>query len=651
MSLLKKIVLFFFVFELGSQPIDLTKSEFFIREGFELEWIHLKPENCIDCRIISFHEEAFKSIRIKKIFPEKFELANRIMDLNERRADTFTIGTTFHLKELPGKNIVYGILLERIGINWEIYLNGQLLKSEMHLDEVGKVKIHKATRLPLISIPSEFLKQGENHLYFRLTGDIRDTYFAIFLNSSEIDTIENLAFRQWDLFRFVIHTSYLILAIFYLVLFLIYPAQKFNLYFSFSLFLYGIFRFSDSYIAFRFIEDSNTQQNIYSISFILLSGTMIFFTNYLIDDRIHWLTKLNFLLTLLLSFIKLFLPHALTFFFLYNVVSNSGLLVFFYLILYRIGYIGLKDFLETYKRELGLKNSSSLTLIHSIKHSWNTKIEFMLTIFMFLSYLTAIVDYAFFTKYDSIYFTADFAFLFFYGLMAFFTYQRRRQTEEKYERELEKLQWEKATERIKKELEIVEEREKIFADIHDNLGGKLLDLSFQLNLIQKDMIIPSSAKERIENTINSVLKGLRNRLLIFEDMKSIEENFAVGLQIFLIRRYNLAGRKIVFQSEKYSNKSRIPKESYFNLLNIISELVNNDLKYGYGISHWTLASQDNKIVFQMFSNTNWNQEKVQVGNGHITILKRVEALRINFSDKIEDGKYFAELRIPESEIV
>ena len=604
MSLFKKIILFFFVFELGSQSIDLTKSEFFVREGFEKEWIHLKPENCIDCRIVSFHEEAFKSIRIKKVFPEKFEVANRIIDLNERRADTFTIGTTFHLQELPNQNVVYGILLERIGINWEIYLNGQLLRSEMHLDEVGKVKI---------------------------------------------DTIENLTFRQWDLFRFFIHTSYFILAILYLVLFLIYPAQKFNLYFSFSLLLYGIFRFSDSYIAFRFIDDSNTQQNIYSISFILLSGTMIFFANYLIDDKIHWLTKFNFLLTLLLSFIKLFIPHALTFFFLYNIVSNSGLLVFFYLILYRIGYIGLKDFLEKYKKELKIKNR--FAFLYSIKHSWNTRIEFMLAIFMFFSYLTAIVDYAFFTKYDSIYFTADFAFLFFYGLMAFFTYQRRRQTEEKYKSELEKLKWEKETEKIKQELEIIEEREKIFADIHDNLGGKLLDLSFQLNRIQEDAIIPSSTKEKIKNTINSVLKGLRNRLLIFEDMKKIEENFAVGLQIFLIRRYNLAERKIVFQSEKYSNKSRIQKESYSNLLNIISELVNNDLKYGYGISHWTLASQDNRIVFQMRSNTNWNQEKVHVGNGHITIIKRVEALNIKFSDRIEDGKYFAEIRIPESEIV
>ena len=117
--------------------------------------------------------------------------------------------------------------------------------------------------------------------------------------------------------------------------------------------------------------------------------------------------------------------------------------------------------------------------------------------------------------------------------MAFFTYQRRRQTEEKYKSELEKLKWEKETEKIKQELEIIEEREKIFADIHDNLGGKLLDLSFQLNRIQEDAIIPSSTKEKIKNTINSVLKGLRNRLLIFEDMKKIEENFAVGLQIFL----------------------------------------------------------------------------------------------------------------------
>ena len=36
---------------------------------------------------------------------------------------------------------------------------------------------------------------------------------------------------------------------------------------------------------------------------------------------------------------------------------------------------------------------------------------------------------------------------------------------------------------------ITRERESIFADIHDNLGGKLLDLSFQLEKIQPQATI------------------------------------------------------------------------------------------------------------------------------------------------------------------
>jgi protein-arginine kinase activator protein McsA len=39
-----------------------------------------------------------------------------------------------------------------------------------------------------------------------------------------------------------------------------------------------------------------------------------------------------------------------------------------------------------------------------------------------------------------------------------------------------KLKWEKETEKLKSELKVKKEREKIFADIHDNLGGKPMSL-------------------------------------------------------------------------------------------------------------------------------------------------------------------------------
>ena len=82
------------------------------------------------------------------------------------------------------------------------------------------------------------------------------------------------------------------------------------------------------------------------------------------------------------------------------------------------------------------------------------------------------MDYSNFTKYEAHYYASDFSFLIFYGLMAIFTYRRKFLLVEQHKRELEKLHWEKETEKLRNELAIKEEREKIFADIHDNLGGK-----------------------------------------------------------------------------------------------------------------------------------------------------------------------------------
>lgn len=636
--------LFFLSLELNAFPIDLSKSEFYIREGFKEDWVKAKPEKCTECKKVSFTDEAFKSIRIKKVFPEKFEAANKNISLEERLADTFTIGTSFYIEEIPAKQDVYGIFLERIGINWEIYLNGQLLKSEMYLDSSGRVAIHKATRYPLVPIPSEFFKQGENHLYIRITGDIRDTYLAVFLDSPEIDIVENLTFRQFDVLRFIIQTSYLILALLYFILFILHPEQKFNLWFSFGLLLYGLYRFFDSHLVFLLIENSKIQQNLFSMLYLSLSGVMIFFYNYMIDDKAHWISKLTLFLCLALSTIKLYLPHAYTFPFLLNISGNASLFAYGYIIFYRIGYIGFKYFIDTYKENRKLK--IRYAFFNSIKYSWNTKIEFVLLLFICPAYSSFIMDYSNFTKYEAHYYASDFSFLIFYGLMAIFTYRRKFLLVEQHKRELEKLHWEKETEKLRNELAIKEEREKIFADIHDNLGGKLLDLSFQLEKIQPQATINYEFKRVISEQIREVLKSLRNRLLVFEDTEKIEENFIEGIQNFLIRRYSLADRKIQFSTDSNFENLKLKKIASSPFLNIIQELVNNDLKYGSGISNWKFSLEDNIIYLQFSSLTNWNQTQVSVGNGHKTIEQRVKELNGGISQKIENGRYLAHLKLP-----
>ncbi|MBP9889184.1 MAG: hypothetical protein KBF93_23015 [Leptospiraceae bacterium] len=240
-------------------------------------------------------------------------------------------------------------------------------------------------------------------------------------------------------------------------------------------------------------------------------------------------------------------------------------------------------------------------------------------------------------------------------------FQSRKKLEE-YSKNLEKIILEKTVQiekknkalfeeekkiiNLEKQNAINKERESIFADIHDNLGGKLLDLSIQLNNIQLNRPIRLDVKAKISERINEVLKGLRNRLLAFEDMEKIEENFLEGMQNFLIRRYSLVNRKIQFEANSDFQTLCIDKSICIQLLNIFQELVNNDLKYGVGKTIWKLSLADNMLFLQLQSITVWENKQFSSGNGHKTIQSRVDILNGKYLQQINNGEYQAELKIP-----
>lgn len=198
---------------------------------------------------------------------------------------------------------------------------------------------------------------------------------------------------------------------------------------------------------------------------------------------------------------------------------------------------------------------------------------------------------------------------------------------------------------LENELTKAREREAIFADIHDNLGGKLLDLSNNLNNLQIDLITNSNAKEKIVNSINEILKSLRSRLLMYEDINQIEENFQSGINLFLVRRYSNANKnfKINFTGEFKNINTK--DEILSNLINIISELTNNDLKYGFGQSNWNINFELNELYLKLESETKWNNINHEIGKGHKTIRKRLEKINGVMNEKIENGIYTCEIII------
>lgn len=197
---------------------------------------------------------------------------------------------------------------------------------------------------------------------------------------------------------------------------------------------------------------------------------------------------------------------------------------------------------------------------------------------------------------------------------------------------------------LEKEIAIQKERQELFVDIHDNLGGKLLILSLQLKSIEPDKTISKSLKARIVKTIDEILRGLRNHLLAFEDISLIEKNFTSGFKNFLIRRYSTAGRKIELVVNKDFSFPEIPKEFYHNLFSILQEIINNDLKYGRDTTKWTVNHTNESITFQMTANSEYKESFV-AGNGHKTIQKRTKLISASFNEKLENEIYTCELTI------
>lgn len=62
------------------------------------------------------------------------------------------------------------LYLPAIGDNWEIYLNGHLLKTEMYLDETGQIENHRRQAQVVIPFDGSYLQLKDNLLVFKIIG-------------------------------------------------------------------------------------------------------------------------------------------------------------------------------------------------------------------------------------------------------------------------------------------------------------------------------------------------------------------------------------------------------------------------------------------------------------------------------------------------
>ncbi|MDR2631909.1 MAG: response regulator [Spirochaetaceae bacterium] len=164
-----------------------------------------------------------------------------------------------------------GIFLAALGDNWEIFLNGTLIKSEIHLDEHGQISSGRGWRYVSYPLDRAFFIQGTNVLTFRIIGmphaDITGLWYE---GPYYIDRYETIRKTHDESSVMFICGAFVLVGFYHFLIFLNRSKNRENLYHSiFSILLASYFLMRSNAI-YRLIPNSDITFRIEYISLYLL---------------------------------------------------------------------------------------------------------------------------------------------------------------------------------------------------------------------------------------------------------------------------------------------------------------------------------------------------------------------------------------------
>jgi len=322
---------------------------------------------------------------------------------------TFVIPFTIHKSALNG--VIPGLHLASIGDNWEIYLNGTLLRSEIHLTGDGFIASHRSYRDVYLPINPDIFVDGQNILAFRIFGEPGNSPVGLFFSQPYVLTDYPIieSFNN-DVWKFGLCAIYIFIGLYHVILFLFRRQDRYNLFYGLFSIDLGLYFFARLHTVYQFIPDSQLLMRIEFISLYMVMPSISAFIEVLSINKTRWGTRIMAIYCGLLSlgtmFTSLALAHDLL-----KIWQYSALIM----ILYIFGYAVLWDLIATahrrWKRTVQEKNKTKF--IHQLGHDLIKTPLGNVAIGAAILFVTAVFDIL-----DSIYFLKDIV-LSRYGLFIF----------------------------------------------------------------------------------------------------------------------------------------------------------------------------------------------------------------------------------------
>ncbi len=263
--------------------IDLNKYPLYVRQGFDPVYCKIPPD---------LSEPAWK---VWKPAPDRVV---RFIDIDEAHHHSFmelkqypvleyTYVIPFKIPEemfpflMETPSLVPGLYLEGIGDNWEIYLNGALLRREVYLDAQGKLTSHRSYRQVALPFDKGILAKGVNLLTIRTIGEDSHTATGFWLAKpffiGDSTTVQKTRDETWTL---VLCGIYCFIGLYYIFLFFIRRQDKYNFYYGLFSIILSFYYFTRTHTIYSFIPNTDiTFRMEFSFLYFVIPAVSAFIDN------------------------------------------------------------------------------------------------------------------------------------------------------------------------------------------------------------------------------------------------------------------------------------------------------------------------------------------------------------------------------------
>ncbi|MCE9499843.1 MAG: hypothetical protein K8R21_05005, partial [Leptospira sp.] len=409
---------------------------------------------------------------------------------------------------------------------------------------------------------------------------------------------------------------------------------------------YSGFFFLQSTLAYTVFYDTKLIFVLESVALFVSELLIVFFLESIFIEKISLFGKLNGVITLIISSSVLIAPQFGPF--CHDVFYFTELMMAIWV--FYILVIGLH---RSYKNIFSSNNFGS-----SIREKFRCFVRTLFTTlpgnvsFGFFATLTAVLlefsNYYIFHIQTYLFLQTITAFLIGMNLVLVNRFETAIRNEAMTEVKIEE---EKKRFELEKELSLVKEREKIYGDIHDHLGSKLVDIQMMLRRFHENKIPEVQVLEHMNRLVNSTIGSLKERLINLEDYELFQSDFINGIHLILIRRYSGAGKILEYWGDpslsvRIKNFSEKWKKEFHA---IIGEFVTNDLKYGKGKSTWKISITNmdgiEKLELNFVSGTDYTKSGLFSGRGTESINSRLQNISGENLSKLENDVFHGKILI------